>query len=431
VRALVELFADGGSALLSQAGLAPGWDAALAHVPPEVLGVPPGLHTGLRQLLALRDFWSMRGDLQPALAASRALVELLGERAGSAHVDTLIQLGVLGVLAARAGRQEEGSTFVERALAQLDVAPDDVRRALVCEYAARVRVLGGDRAGAVAALREAHTIRVRVAPQTADHAGAQLAELLVADGDRAAAVPLFEAAVAAAAARDGARHARTLGRSQHLGAAYNALGRHAEAVVVLRPVVASLPASERRASVAFELGLALHRTGGAAEAARLIEESVRWSRAMQPPDGPPHRALSGRLALWAHLQAAAGRPALAEGLLMEALEAARRVFGEDSAQVAERTAGIGHLLAQAGRHQEAIGWLEPACSLLRSTAGDADVRTVSAVEALGEAVLACVQGRADVAGVAQMVRGAHRHAGAVLGHAHRVTRGLRDAAPKR
>ena len=71
-------------------------------------------------------------------------------------------------------------------------------------------------------------------------------------------------------------------------------------------------------------------------------------------------------------------------MLLEALEADRRVHGDDTSQVASRYASIGLLCRQMGRSREAIGWLEPAVSLLRGTLGDEDDMTCSAVDALVE-----------------------------------------------
>ena len=85
------------------------------------------------------------------------------------------------------------------------------------------------------------------------------------------------------------------------------------------------------------------------------------------------------MSLWADLALQRKRQTEAEGALLEALEVERRLYGEESHEVAIRTAAIGHLYAQQGRQQEAMGWLDPAVSLLRSTRGDKDPATRVAV----------------------------------------------------
>jgi len=48
--------------------------------------------------------------------------------------------------------------------------------------------------------------------------------------------------------------------------------------------------------------------------------------------------------------------------MMEALEAARRLFGDTSIEVASRYAAPGYFYAQTCRTGEAMGWLDPAAS---------------------------------------------------------------------
>ncbi len=430
---LGSLFEDGGAALLGQGGLGTDWRAALAHVPPAVLAIAPGPDAGLRQLLRLRDFWSSRNDLRPAVAATRGLVDVLARRVGPHHPDTLVELATLGVLADRAGRVDEGARLIEEALERLrpQVSGRDLRLAVVSGHAGRSRMSRGDVKGAEAALDVAWRIRTDVAPDTAALVAAQLGEVRLKLGDVQGALPLLKDAWEATRAREGDESPRALARAQMLGSVYNQLGRHDAAVKALRPVHAHLGDAppERRAAVAFELGLALARTGVAEEGLRLVDESVRWTRAWGQRSGSPHPSLPGRLTMFAQLQNQRGRPGEAEGMLMEALDAERQLYGDASPQVAQRYASIGRLVGGQGRLDEAIGWLDPACSLLRSALGDADPRVVEAVEAqagfvLQRATQALASRDRELAG--GLVLRAYDLAAAVLGHGHERTRRLRD-----
>ena len=193
---LSSLFDDGGAAVLEQGGLGRDWRAALAHVPPEVLAVTPGEDVGLRQLVRLRDFWSSRDDLRPAVAATRGLVDVFARRVGPSHPDTLVELASLGVLADRAGRTEEAGRILEEALERLrpQVSGRDLRLAVVCGHAARNRMSRGDAKGAEEALEQAYRIRSEIAPDTASLVAAQLGEVRLRLGAVAAALPLLKQA---------------------------------------------------------------------------------------------------------------------------------------------------------------------------------------------------------------------------------------------
>ena len=94
---LARLFPDGGQRFLQDGGLGASWGEALAGVPPQLLKVPPQA-AGLRQLSRLRDFWTQQNDLRPALAASRALLDIRARVVGQDHPDTYMELGALGAL---------------------------------------------------------------------------------------------------------------------------------------------------------------------------------------------------------------------------------------------------------------------------------------------------------------------------------------------
>jgi len=383
-RWLAELFADGGEGFLREGGLGGTWEEALAHVPPGVLAVSPR-GRGLAQLARLRDFWAAGDDLQPAIAASRALLRIRVDSVGRRHPDTYLELGALGALAMRAGKPEEGGVMLEEAWrGLLATEARDMRLSVVSSNVAQHLLRAGRLDEAEQALNDAYTIRKVHAPKTAALAAAQLAEVKTRRGQLKLALTLHREAYDLTRDQLGPAHPRTLRRAEALGMAYARLGRFDQVVEALRPVYASLvskPMDARGARVAFELGLALSRTGVVEEGTRCVEASVRWTRAQQGEQGRPHPDLPNRLTEWAHLQARRGRRDETEGLLLEALEAEQRLFGDDAIEVAQRYLELGHLCARQGRLDEALGWLSPAASLHRTLLGDDDPITRGAVQA--------------------------------------------------
>ncbi len=388
---LAALFPDGGAALLRAGGLGATWQEALAHVPPKVLAVSKA-GGGLAQLSRLRDFWAGANDLQPALAASRALLHLRVESVGRRHPDTWLELGALGALAMRAGKLDEGGVMLEEAWkGLLGHGVRDLRLAVVSSNVAQHLLRRGRLDDAERALRDAYELRKLKAPRTASLAAAQLAEILSRKGDEAKALSLYREAHELTRLQLGPDHPRTLARAEALGLAYARSDRFQQAVDCLRPVHAALsqhPFDARAARVAFELGLALSRTGVLEEGTRCVEASVRWARQQASADGRPHPDLPNRLTEWSHLQGQHGRAEEAEGLLHEALEAERRLYGDTSIEVARRYLELGHFCARKGRLDEALGWLDPAASLHRSVLGDEDPIARGAVQAQLEVLVA-------------------------------------------
>jgi tetratricopeptide (TPR) repeat protein len=381
---LAGLFDDGGAQLLRDGGLGASWREALAHVPPKVLAVTER-GGGLAQLSRLRDFWASTNDLQPALAASRALLHLRVQAVGRRHPDTWLELGALGALAMRAGRLDEGGVMLEEAWRGLLAHGErDLRLAVVSSNVAQHLLRRGQLDDAEKALTDAYHLRKLKAPRTAALAAAQLAEIKSRRGMHEDALSLYREAYELTRVQLGDGHPRTLLRAEALGLAYARLERFAQAVPLLRPVHAALaahPVGARAAHVAFELGLALSRTGVLEEGTRCVESAVRWTREQSTPDGTPHPELPNRLSEWAHLQAQHGRREESEGLLLEALEAERRLHGDTSLQVAQRYLELGRLCARQGRLDEALGWLDPAASLHRTVLGDEDPVARGAVQA--------------------------------------------------
>lgn len=431
-RRLASLFDDGGAAFLADAGLE-SWEAALHPVPVPVLGVSDGPDAGLRQLLALRDLWSAHGVLCPALAATRALVGLRTAALGSAHPDVVLEHAALGTLLQRAGQIALGGELLDRAWTTLRsvAGGHDLRVAVVAQNVAALRMKQGEVGEAEHALEIAYRIRTARAPDTTGLVAAQLGEIRAGLGRPADALPLLREAWEKTARTEGPTATRTLARAQMLGTVLNQLGRYPEAIAALRPVYDAFGADadpERRAAVAFELGLALDRTGTREEGLRRIEEALRITRQLEI-GGQPHATLSNRVTMMAQLHAERGRTEVAEGLLREAMEADRRLFGDASAEVAGRYAALGQFCVRFGRVEEAVGWLDAACSLLRSTVGDTDPATVAVADQTA-AVLTALARTAleardrELAG--DLLLRAHELAQPVLGFGHEKTRRIRE-----
>jgi tetratricopeptide (TPR) repeat protein len=234
--------------------------------------------------------------------------------------------------------------------------------------------------------------------------------------------------------QEGATSPRACARGQLLGAVCNQLERYAQAVKVLRPVYDALPAEdrERRAGVAFELGLALDRTGAREEGLRRIEEALRLTRQLSE-GGRPHPALPNRLTMMAQVHLDRGRVEEAEGVLLEALEVEKRLQGEASPEVAARYAALGAFCVRHGREQEALGWADAAASLLRSTLGDEHPDTKAAVEQAAALLLREAEAalaRRDRELAADLLKRGTEIAAPVLGFTHEKVRKIRDLGAK-
>lgn len=432
---IAALFDDAGAAVLREGQLGATWQEALRHVPPELLAVQGG-EPGLRQLTILRDFWSRRNDLLPALAATRGLLRLAMERHGPDHPETLVEIGALGALAQRAGKVEEGAQLLERAYQGLQsrAGGKDVRVAVVGANLALHHVRTGQIARAADVLERAYRIRKRVAPESVAMVAAQLGELKAKLGHELEAADLHEEAWKLMRAQAGPLHPRTIARARAFGALLNAIGHHGRAVAPLRDAFTFARTqgdAEMTAACGFELGLALDAVGQKEEGLRLVEDAIRWTRMTSDALDAPHPSLAQQLTKFAAMQLQRGRPAEAEGLMLEALDAERRLHGEDSAEVAARYAALGYFLAKQGRVAEAMGWLDPAASLMRSAAGDEDPRTRMIVEhqvqLLVEQAQAAITKR-DRELARSMLRRAWTLAVPVLGHGDRRVARVRELA---
>ncbi len=412
--------------------MGPSWDATLAGVPIEVLTVPESAG-GLGQLHRLRDFWSAQGVLRPAIAATRALLGLRIQAVGKDHPDALMELAALGALVQRAGGVREGGQMLEHAWTALRarVGGRDLRLAVVAANVARHEMHRGRLTEAEHALEIAYRVRIELAPGSEGAVAAQLGEVRMLQGRTTKALGPLRQAHAHALQAYPPEHPHRMTRAQMLGSALNTLEQWDEAVEVLLPVGAALAAdapAERRATVDFELGLALHRGGRIEEGLRHIDRSVRLTRDMGLAIDEPHPSLPNRLTMMSQLHVQRGRPVEAEGLQLEALEAERRLYGDSSAEVAQRYATLGYFYARLGRADEAMGWLDPACSLLRSTLGDDHPRTRTLVEYFADQLRLHAEralDRRDRQLAVDVLARAWELAVPVLGHGHESVRRLR------
>lgn len=429
-RAVSAALPDGGSAWLASIG-APTAEVVLARLPDRALAeVDP-----VRVLQWLRDLAGQAGDHRVATGTARALVALYTARRGPDHPDTWAEVGALGSALERAGAAEEGLRLLESAHRGLAHAAD-LRLASAAQGLGAALVRAGRWADALAPLRRAAELRRALAPDTAALVLAQLGELLQRLGRQTEALPVLIEAHAVSARTEGPTAPRTLARAHLAGVACNAAERWADAVRYLRPVFDASPADDpdRRAALAFELGLALDHSGADEEATRRVDEAVRLTRALSR-DGAPHPALANRLSMMARLHSRRGRGDEAEGLLLEALEAEGRLHGEASPEVAAMTAQLGHFCYRQGRSDEAVGWMETATSLVETAMGAGHPQTLAVADAHTALLLELADQRwtADPEGARALAERAFEVGSKLLGHVHARTRAAREllARPSR
>ncbi len=429
---LASLFPDGGRQFLRDADLGATWGEALASVPPQLLKVPEPA-AGLRQLSRLRDFWAGQDDLQPALAASRALLHIRVQVVGAEHPDAYMEIGALGALVQRAGRVEEGGQLLEKAYAGLrDHGVSDMRLAIVAGNVGIHRVRMGELTGGAEALRRALELRQRLAPRTVDQVAAQLAEVLLMQDRVEEAVKLLEQAWRVSKSERGADHPRTVARARSYGLALARDQQWERAATVLGPIHdarSRQPMDDEGAALAFALGIALSRSGQLEAGTRAVEACLRWTREQERALGQPHDELPDRLSEWANLQLHRNRSQEAEGLILEAMDVERRLWGDDSIEVARRYLELARFYIKMGRKDEALGWVDPAASLHRSILGDQHKDTKVAVEAQLSLLLEQAKAASDHRDPMlawQLLDAGLAQAGPVLGYNHATVRRARE-----
>ncbi|TNE89223.1 MAG: tetratricopeptide repeat protein [Deltaproteobacteria bacterium] len=421
------LFGDGGVSVLSAAQL-PSWEIAFSVLSDAGLEVEDDGDriAGERLLERIRDGFARQGLLRQAIAMTRGILRSRVSRLGEDHPASLVELGALGALADRAGRGDEALEMLEKAFEGLRTS-GQFAAAVVAGNLGVARQKRGDADGAGEAFALGYAIRKAVAPESAALVASQLAEIRLQQGMRDEAIELMQESYALYRAQLGPTHPRVVTRAQHLAKLLDGMRRYLKSEPLYRDLHAAAEASgsaEAIAEAGFELGASLMRVRLEQEGIRHIERAVEATRRMGD-----HPALPHRLSLWAQIQLQRGRQAEAEGYLLEALEVEKRLFGENSPEVAVRTAAIGHLYAQQGRHGEAMGWLDPAVSLLRSTRGDKDNATRTAVGYLLD-LLDVEIGKAEARHDRQLARDLLGHAlemsSAVLGKGDVRTNRIRD-----
>lgn len=429
-----DLFDDGGAAVLHEAGLR-SWGDVLEAIPDGALANLPNRESATLVLLA-REVYAAKGELRPALALTRAAWMLAVERGGEDHPDALLEIGAMGALFRRGGRDAEGGQLLEDAWYHLRSRAGgmDLRVAVVASNLASFLRDQGRLEEAEVALTQAWRIRRAVAPKTVSKVAAMLGELRVQLGRTKESLDPLREAWLSSLDTVGGSHPQTLQRARTLARVLTIAGLPREAAPVLRDLYEhALTTNDRDAiaTAAYELGLALDGAKMREESQRLVEDALRYSRSAGDAAGKPHPALPERLVAWAQIQLRRGRPHETESLLREALEAERRLHGDASYHVALRYAALGRFVHQLKRPDEALGYLDVANSLLRGTLGDDDERTVEAVDLQVQIMLDQAKaslGARDRDMAQRLISRALRVAEQVLGFDHDSVRHLRELA---
>ncbi len=387
---IAALFGDGGATVLTEGDIGDSWEQALARLPDEVFRVAVGgpHPEGELWLAVIRDHWARLGELRPAIAATRGIIRRRMTRLGREHPDVLLELGAMGALANRAGHVEAAASLLEEAWQGLrSVAGGrDLRVAIVAEHAGAHYLKNEQFHEAELAYEQAWRIRAEQAPGTQGGPAGQLGDLWVRKGRLKDAVPLLEESYRLVRERFGPLSNRTQTRARAYAMALAHLNRHAEAEPVLRDLhehARQVGEPERVAEAGFELGLALYRVHKLEEGWRTVDAAIQLTRSL----GEPHAALPERLSIWSRLLRSRGHVDEAEGVLKEAIEAERMLHGDDSPEVAVRYVELAELLANLGRNEEALGWLDPAFSLLDGVLGPKHPATIRAASALAAELL--------------------------------------------
>ena len=423
VAALASMFTDAGNTMLYEAGFDGSWDAAL-RVAPEAL-----LHTAAADpvlgLGQLRDQWSVRGQLRPAIALTRGLLKRHLTANGETDPAAIMEFSMMGALALRGGKQHEAGQILAKAWAQIrSVVPrSDERVAVVAGHYGKFLVTTKQFAVAEQVIGLAYHARKEAAPEKCGLLAAQLAEIMLVLGKVEESLPLLRDAWHCSLDDYGTDDPRTVARARILANVLRKFKLYREAAPVLREVynfVRKHGKSEEIAVAGYELGVALHHSYKKEEGYRLVEEAVRWSREAGTIVDP-HDSLPSRLTTLATMLIDRNRVEEAEGLLLEALEAEKNLYGEDSSEVAGRYAMLGYYCERTGRLNEALGWLDVASSLFRSAEGDKSPKTLQVVET--QVRLLTLQAKTahqakDFALYRELIKRANRLGRPVLGDRH-------------
>lgn len=408
-----------GREVLAEAGLGSDWSVLTAAVPPAHLQTS----SPTRLLQRVRDSVATRGQVRAAVVLTQEVLAQCTRDRGAEHPDTLVELAVMGALASRAGQLDRAAVWLDQALRGIRsrVESDDGRLAAVAGHRGAHLVRVGHLAEAESMFKLALRVRRGGSTAAAGRMAAQLAEVKLRQNQVAEALPYLQEAWTAYKGLYGAHDKRTLHRARALATVSVKLGELESAIPVLRDLLAEATRTsdpEGKAFASFELGMALHRSARTREEGfRLVEAAVRFTREA----GNPHPDLPRRITAWSELAARRGRAAEAEGLLQEALEAERRLFGDASAEVGARYVQLARFYRDLGRHQEALGWIDPGVSLLRSTMGDDHSATKRGCQLLLEILFEeanAARGRRDRELARELIERARSVGEAVLGPDH-------------
>ncbi|MFT7521974.1 MAG: tetratricopeptide (TPR) repeat protein [Kiritimatiellia bacterium] len=371
---LCSVWIDGGAELLQRAGLVPDWSVVLAPIPDIMLGAPDGPEDPGEVLLArMRDLFAQAGRSDVALVLAEETVQVKMDRYGERDIGALLSLARLGAMYDELEMYGEARDALETAMSGFNPDEATLQTAMVAEQLARHYRATDEAYKAEQSLERALRILRVLAPDRLGMVAAQLAEMQIADERDDEAAKNLDLSWRTLVRVKGPTDPATLDRARALGPLWLRLEQYEKAVEVMRPLWSSIQVTgqaEERASVAFDLGRSLDATGAREEGHRLIEQAVRWSRGAEDEHGEAHRTLPSRLSIWARFSEERGRADEAEGILLEAMEAERQLFGPGSPEVGLRHAAVGDLYYRMGRLDEALGWFDAGLSLLRSELGD-------------------------------------------------------------
>jgi len=417
------MFDDEGRAILAEGGAAPSWEDALAPMPPQIFGVKDS-NPGIAILTMARDMWNRSGDLRMATAVTRGLLGWHVANQGREHPDSYVELGALGYLAQRAGKEAEGAQMLEEAWSGLRsvVGGRDLRLAVVAGNLGLHYARSGDLERGEHVLEQALRIRERIAPETVAHVAGQLGEVRLRLGRVDTALECLRQAWLCELDAHGEPHPRTVARARELALVLNKARKFRESVAMWRGLDALAQGAppEVLAEVGFQLGVALYHTHKRDEAIRRVQQAVALTRTLGTGDSP-HAELPDRLSFAAQIDIDMRRPYDAEGLLTEAVEIQTRISGADSPDTARRYVQLANLIAKLGRIDEAMGYMDGASSLLLSTLGPEHAHTQMAVEATVGLLIAKSTQMLDLGErreAAELLRHAKSLGGGVLGFDH-------------
>ncbi len=338
--------------------------------------------TTLQDLGRLHD---RRRESEAAQAAFRDALAIRRKRLGEDDPAIAETLQGLGMSLRRDGDYAGAEPLLAQALSlrrqRLPARHPDIAYTLV--DLAQVRNDLGDYASAEALYREAlATMEDTLGP---DHPNVALtlvtlSRVLKTHRDYDDARGLLQRALAIRRKVYGERHPNVAITLNDLGRLELEAGRLAAAEAHFRRALALYPADHAwRETTVFNLGELAERRGDDAEAAARYRESLATLRARR---GDDHDRIGMRLGRLGGVLYRQGRFDEAERTLREALAIYRQRLPAGHERLANLLLPLGRLLADRDRDAEALPLLREAWQVRHDAFGDADPRTVEAVQAL-------------------------------------------------